>query len=171
MFNTLNISYREIITSIGIVGYKESDIISNNNSSHKKNFQLNCLYAYPNIESAGLDNLVYQMMFPDNNYKIPCPKFFMLNLTKQNGQHAYLYCLKFSENYQINEENNNNIEVPIVIFIKSNKEDLECFKQLLNIINYIIINDDLVENNENNININNYKKVQLLNIFYFLISL
>ena len=171
MFNTLNIAYREIITSIGIVGYKESDIISNNDSSHKKNFQLNCLYAYPNIESAGLDNLVYQMMFPDNNYKIPCPKFFMLNLTKQNGQHAYLYCLKFSENYQINEENNNNIEVPIVIFIKSNKEDLECFKQLLNIINYIIINDDLVENNENKININNYKKVQLLNIFYFLISL
>ena len=111
------------------------------------------------------------MMFPDNNYKIPCPKFFMLNLTKQNGQHAYLYCLKFSENYQINEENNNNIEVPIVIFIRSEKEDLECFKQLLNIINYIIINDDLVENNENNININNYKKVQLLNIFYFLISL
>ena len=82
-------------------------------------------------------------MFPDNNHKIPCPKFFMLNLTKQNGQHSYLYCLKFSENYQISDNKENTIEVPIVIFIKSEKEDLECFKQLLNIINYIIINDDL----------------------------
>ena len=120
------------------------------------------------------------MMFPDNNHKIPCPKFFMLTLTKQNGQHSYLYCLKFSETYQFSENNNkndiiNSIEVPIVIFIKSEKQDLECFKQLLNIINYIIINNDFKEKNENininNININDYKKVQLLNIFYFLISL
>ena len=71
-----------------------------------------------------------------------------------------------------NKENDIIIEVPLVIFIKSEKEDLECFKQLLNIINYIIINDDLIEKKENiDININDFKKVQLLNIFYFLISL
>ena len=177
MFDTLYTTYKDIISCIGIIGYNESDIISNKNkTSFENNLKLNCLYAYPNIESAGLDNLVYQMMFPDNNYKIPCPKFFMLKLTSQTGQNSYLYCLKFSENYQISESDNKEndiiIEVPLVIFIKSEKEDLECFKQLLNIINYIIINDDLIEKKENiDININDFKKVQLLNIFYFLISL
>ena len=172
MFDTLYTTYRDLITCIGIIGYKESDIVSNKNTN-EKNLPLNCLYAYPNIESAELNPFVYEMMFPDNNHKIPCPKFFMLNLTKQNGQHSYLYCLKFSENYQKSEEKENKIEVPLVIFIKSEKEDLECFKQLLNIINYIIINDDLKEKKgkNKNFNINDYKKVQLLNIFYFLISL
>ena len=177
MFDTLYTTYRDIISCIGIIGYNESDIISNKNkTSFENNLKLNCLYAYPNKESAGLNPFIYEMMFPDNNYKIPCPKFFMLKLTSQTGQNSYLYCLKFSENYQISESDNKEneiiIEVPLVIFIKSEKEDLECFKQLLNIINYIIINDDLIEKKENiDININDFKKVQLLNIFYFLISL
>ena len=177
MFDTLYTTYKEIISCIGIIGYNESDIISNKNkTSLENNLKLNCLYAYPNKESAGLNPFIYEMMFPDNNYKIPCPKFFMLKLTSQTGQNSYLYCLKFSENYQISESDNKEndiiIEVPLVIFIKSEKEDLECFKQLLNIINYIIINDDLIEKKENiDININDFKKVQLLNIFYFLISL
>ena len=175
MFDTLYTTYRDIISCIGIIGYNESDIISNKNS-FQNNLKLNCLYAYPNKESAGLNPFIYEMMFPDNNYKIPCPKFFMLKLTSQTGHNSYLYCLKFSENYQISESKNEEkdiiIEVPLVIFIKSEKEDLECFKQLLNIINYIIINDDLIEKKENiDININDFKKVQLLNIFYFLISL
>ena len=177
MFDTLYTTYRDIISCIGIIGYNESDIISNKKTS-QNNLKLNCLYAYPNKESAGLNPFVYEMMFPDNNYKIPCPKFFMLKLTSQSGQISYLYCLKFSENYQItdseNKENDIIIEVPLVIFIRSEKEDLECFKQLLNIINYIIINDDLrekKENSNNDFNINDFKKVQLLNIFYFLISL
>ena len=142
MFDTLYTTYRDIISCIGIIGYNESDIISNKDSS-KKNLQLNCLYAYPNKESAGLNPFVYEMMFPDNNFKIPCPKFFMLKLTNQTGQSSYLYCLKFSENYQISDNKDNNeiiIEVPLVIFIMSEKEDLECFKHLLTIINYIIIN-------------------------------
>ena len=180
MFDTLYTTYRDIISCIGIIGYNESDIISNKNkTSFENNLKLNCLYAYPNKESAGLNPFVYEMMFPDNNYKIPCPKFFMLTLTEENGQHSYLYCLKFSEVYQFIDNKNGNIcsmDVPIVIFIKSEKEDLECFKQILNVINYIIINDDLKENNEYTdinlyININDYKKVQLINIFYFLISL
>ena len=177
MFDTLYTTYKDIISCIGIIGYNESDIISNKNkTSFENNLKLNCLYVYPNKESAGLNPFIYEMMFPDNNYKIPCPKFFMLKLTSQTGQNSYLYCLKFSENYQIseseNKENDIIIEVPLVIFIKSEKEDLECFKQLLNIINYIIINDDLIEKKENiDININDFKKVQLLNIFYFLISL
>ena len=177
MFDTLYTTYKDIISCIGIIGYNESDIISNKNkTSFENNLKLNCLYAYPNKESAGLNPFIYEMMFPDNNYKIPCPKFFMLKLTSLTGQNSYLYCLKFSENYQISESDNKEndiiIEVPLVIFIKSEKEDLECFKQLLNIINYIIINDDLIEKKENiDININDFKKVQLLNIFYFLISL
>ena len=177
MFDTLYTTYKDIISCIGIIGYNESDIISNKNkTSFENNLKLNCLYAYPNKESAGLNPFIYEMMFPDNNYKIPCPKFFMLKLTSLTGQNSYLYCLKFSENYQISESDNKEndiiIEVPLVIFIKSEKEDLECFKQLLNIINYIIINDDLIEKKENiDININDFKKVQLLNIFYSLISL
>ena len=66
------------------------------------------------------------------------------------------------------------IDVPIVIFIKSEKEDLESFKQLLNIINYIIVNDNIEAGGNLNLsynNINDYKKVQLINLFYFLFSL
>jgi hypothetical protein len=108
-------------------------------------------------------------MFPDNNHKIPCPKFFALTLTDQNGVHSYLYCLKFSEKYDLN---NNEIDIPVAIFIKSEKEDLESFKQLLNLINFIIVNDDLEKNGNFNYNkINDYKKVQLMNLFYFVFSL
>ena len=109
MFDTLHTIYREIVNCIGIVGYNESDIISSNNNdknnnSQKKNLPLNCLYAYPNKESAGLNSFIYEMMFPDNNHKIPCPKFFMLKLTNQTGQNSYLYCLKFSEKFQIKDK-------------------------------------------------------------------
>jgi hypothetical protein len=69
-------------------------------------------------------------------------------------------------------ENNVEIDIPIVIFIKSEKEDLESFKQLLNIINFIIVNDDLEKEGYINYdNINDFKKVQLMNLFYFLFSL
>ena len=177
MFDTLYTTYKDIISCIGIIGYNESDIISNKNkTSFENNLKLNCLYAYPNKESAGLNPFIYEMMFPDNNYKIPCPKFFMLKLTSQTGQNSYLYCLKFSENYQIseseNKENDIIIEVPLVIFIKSEKEDLECFKQLLNIINFIIVNDEIDYYGDlSNEKINDYKKVQLINIFFFIFSL
>ena len=64
------------------------------------------------------------------------------------------------------------IDIPIVIFIKSEKEDLESFRQLLNIINFIIVNDDLEKEIYLNFNnINNFKNVQLVNLFYFLFSL
>ena len=114
------------------------------------------------------------MMFPDNNHIIPCPKFFTITLTNRDGNHSYLYCLKFSESYQLILQNEEikEIDVPLVIFIKSEKQDLESFKQLLNIINNIIVNDDFdKEGNINFKNINNYKKVQLINFFYFLFAL
>ena len=113
-------------------------------------------------------------MFPDNNHTIPCPKFFALTLTNQQATHSYLYCLKFSEKYALNKDKDENIEIdiPIVIFIKSEKEDLESFKQLLHLINFIIVNDDLEKYGYLNYNnINDFKKVQLLNLFYFLFSL
>ena len=172
MFDPLYSTYKKIISSVGIVGYLEEDIIKRG-SNTKKNLQLNCLYAYPNKETCGLNPFIYQMMFPDDNHKIPCPKFFTLTLTNQQAIHSYLYCLKFSEKYTLTEnEENKIIDVPIVIFIKSEKQDLESFKQLLNTINYIIVNDDLEkEGNTNYKIINNYKKVQLINFFYFLFSL
>ena len=175
MFSTLHTTYKNIVSCIGIIGYLEEDIIKRGINTNK-NLQLNCLYAYPNKEDSFLNPFTYEMMFPDNNHKIPCPKFFTLTLTNQQATHSYLYCLKFSEQFSLSLQNEEikDIEVPIVIFIKSEKEDLESFKQLLNVINYIIVNDD-IETGENlnlsNNNINDYKKVQLINLFYFLFSL
>ena len=116
------------------------------------------------------------MMFPENNHTIPCPKYFILSLMDNQIKQSYLYCLKFSENYSLILENGETkeIDVPIVIFIESEKHDLEAFKQLFIIINYIIINDDFDRERNSNLNINiinNYKKIQLLNIFYFIFSL
>ena len=173
MFDTLYSTYKNIISCLGIVGYLEKDIIKRGINT-KKNLQLNCLYALPNKETTGLNDFIYEMMFPDNNHKIPCPKFFTITLTNREGTHSYLYCLKFSESYQLlcQNEENKEIDVPLVIFIKSEKQDLESFKQLLNIINSIIVNDEIEkEGNINYKNINNYKKVQLINFFYFLFSL
>ena len=51
MFDTLYTTYRDLVTSVGIVGYNESDIINNiNNNNPSNNLTLNCLYAYPNKE-------------------------------------------------------------------------------------------------------------------------
>ena len=175
MFSTLHTTYKKIISCIGIIGYLEEDIIKRGINTNK-NLQLTCLYAYPNKEDPFLNPFTYEMMFPDNNHKIPCPKFFTLTLTNQQAAHSYLYCLKFSEQYSLSLENEEtkDIDVPIVILIKSEKEDLESFKQLLNVINYIIVNDDLEAGGNltlSNNNINDYKKVQLTNLFYFLFSL
>ena len=173
MFDILNTSPEKIICNIGIIGYKEEDIKERGNNI-EKNLSLNCLYIYPNENQTWLNNFTYQMMFPDDNHKIPCPKFFSLTLTDEKGTRSYLYCLKFSEKYDLSDEinKNNEIEIPLVIFIKSEKEDLDSFKQLLNLINYIIINNDLEKNGEFNYDkINDYKKVQLLNLFYFTFSL
>ena len=166
-------TYKKIVSCLGIVGYLEEDIKKRGTKTHK-NLPLNCLYVCPNKDSSKLNPFIYQMMFPDNNHQIPCPKFFSITLTNQEDIHSYLYCLKFSEKYILSNDKDEKteIDIPIVIFIKSEKEDLECFKQLLNIINYIIINDDLEKDGYlNYININDYKKVQLMNLFYFLFSL
>ena len=172
MFDTLHTTYKKIISCIGIIGYLEEDI-KNRGLNINKNLPLNCLYAYPNKQAAGLSPLLFQMMFPDNNHIIPCPKFFSLTLTNQQAAHSYLYCLKFSEKYILQIENEEvDIYIPIVIFIKSQKEDLESFKQLLNLINFIIVNDDLEKYGYlNYTNINDFKKVQLMNLFYFLFAL
>ena len=173
MFETLHTTYKKIITCIGIVGYLEEDIIKRGVDT-SKNLALNCLYAYPNKELSGLNTFTYQMMFPDNDHKIPCPKFFTLTLTNQLAKHSYLYCLKFSEKYSLtnDKEETTEIDIPLVIFIKSEKQDLESFKELLQLINFIIVNDDLEKNGYLNYsNINDYKKVQLMNLFYFIFSL
>ena len=180
-------TYKKIISCLGIIGYSEEDIKKRGLKSNK-NLPLNCLYIYPKKELSNLNSFIYQMMFPDNNHYIPCPKFFAITLTNQQDIHSYLYCLKFNEKYSFTKEKEEKedekekvgkekeekyeINVPLVIFIKSEKEDLECFKQLLNIINFIIVNDDLEKDEYlNYANINDFKKVQLMNLFYFLLSL
>ena len=90
-------------------------------------------------------------------------------LTNEYGDHSYLYCLKFSEKYILEIKHNTyEIIVPLVICIKSNKSDLEPFRKLLTSINQIIVSDNI--DYEPSI-VNNYKKVELLNIFYFIFSL
>ena len=194
MFDSLENIYSNIISEIGIVGYLEEDIIKRGLDT-ETNLPLNLLYSYPNKESNDLGSLTFQMMFPDDDHKIQTPKFFSLTLTNEKASRSFLYCLKFPEKYifneseeskekeeqtKINNVNNENvidkekvkyIDVPLVIYLKSSKEDLEPFKQLLYSINQIIVNDNLEKQGYESNYINNYKKVQLMNLLFFLFAL
>ena len=175
--------------------FLEEDIIKRGYDT-ESNLPLNLLFSYPNADSNDLSSLAFQMMFPDEDHKIQSPKFFSLTLTDEKGNKTFLYCLKFPEKYifsdddldnnkklvsnsdkKINNENPNKkiqknyVEVPLVIYIKSHKEDLESFKQLLYAINQIIVNDNLEKIIPDAKMINNYKKIQLYNLLYFLFSL
>ena len=187
MFEQLTINYSNIIKEFGIVGYSEQDIIKRGVDT-KNNLQLYLLYSYPHQESEDVET-IFQMMFPDDDHKIQSPKFFSLTLTDEKGNRTFLYCLKFPEKYvftesklgekesnsdkKYNNDNNNTlyIEVPLVIYIKSYKEDLESFKQLLYTINQIIVSDNLEKYGCESSMINNYKKIELMNLLFFLFSL
>ena len=192
MFDAFKSTYNNIISEIGIVGYLEEDIIKRG-LDIDTNLPLNLLYSFPGKESNDFGNLIFQMMFPDDDHKIQTPKFFSLTLTNEQASRSFLYCLKFPEKFnfineeqEIKEKEENNIEVsnndnknekekyimvPLVIYIKSEKEDIEPFKQLLYSINQIIVNDNLEKQGFESIIINNYKKIQLMNLFYFLFAL
>ena len=194
MFETLKVRYNNIITEIGIVGYLEEDIIKRGLDTDT-NLPLNLLYSFPNKETTDIGNLIFQMMFPDDDHKIQTPKFFSLTLTNEQASRSFLYCLKFPEKFYLPSENegqnkekeeekeekdNKNdekenkikyIDVPLVIYIKSVKDDLESFKQLLYSINQVIVNDNLERQGYESNYINNYKKVQLMNLLHFLLVL
>ena len=195
MFDSLKSTYNSIISEIGIVGYLEEDIIKRGLDTDT-NLPLNLLYSFPKKESNEIGNLIFQMMFPDDDHKIQTPKFFSLTLTNEQASRSFLYCLKFPEKYSFNDEdeenkekeekeenkieesNNDNknekekyIVVPLVIYIKSVKEDIEPFKQLLYSINQIIVNDNLERQGYESNYVNNYKKVQLMNLLNFLFVL
>lgn len=74
MFESLKSVYTNIVNEIGIVGYLEEDIIKRGYDT-ESNLPLNLLFSYPNLESNDLGNLVFQMMFPDEDHKIQ-PKVF-----------------------------------------------------------------------------------------------
>jgi len=168
MFDDSYKSYRSIISNIAIIGYAESAIISRGINTSLP-LELTCLYIYPSPDEYSYNQMTYEMMFPDKNYNIECPKFFSLCLTNEYGDHSYLYCLKFPERYILEVKHSSyEIIVPLVICIKSNKSDLEPFQKLLTSINQIIVSDNI--DHEPSI-VNNYKKVELLNIFYFIFSL
>ena len=168
MFDEYYTSYRNIISSIAIHGYEESAIISRGINT-KTPLELTCLYSYPYSEEDEYNQPIYDMMFPDKDYNIECPKFFSLFLTDDKGNRSYLYCLKFPEKYIIEKDNRQyEITVPLIICIKSNKGDLEPFRQLLTSINQIIVGDNIDYDSRI---VNDYKKVELLNIFYFIFSL
>ena len=170
MFGQHENIYTNIIIEFGIVGYSEQDIIKRGTESDK-NLPLNFLFSYPSHENEDME-ILFQMMFPDDDHKIPSPKFFSLTLTDEKGNRSFLYCLKFPEKYIFNiNEKIKYIEVPLVLYIKSQKEDLESFKQLLYSINQIIINDNLDRIIDDSIIINNYKKIQLFNLLFFLFCL
>ena len=104
-------------------------------------------------------------MFPDNNHEVESPKFFTLTLTDAYGVHTYLYNLKFSETYALDQQTK--IKVPLVISIRSNKEDMGPFKEILYAIHQIIVNTDNNDKEFSGDVINNYKKIELLNLFTF----
>ena len=192
MFDILHASYKKIITSIAIIGYKEEDILKCNPNEYNK-LKLDCLYAFPSNNESIYNSFTYDMMFPNGDHTMESPKYFTLLLTNEKAQHTFLYCLKFSETYEINSKkeennikkeenkekgktnsdmdlnmNNNKISVPIIICIQSEKNDMEPFRQLLYAIHQIIMNENY--DYDKNV-INDYKKVELMNLFYFLFSL
>ena len=168
MFDENYFCYKNIISNIAILGYSESDIIARGINTSSQ-LELTCLFSYPEQDESSYNQMTYEMMFPDKNYNIECPKFFSLSLTDELGNRSYLYCLKFTEKYTLeNFKHPYEINVPIVICIKSNKSDLEPFRQLLTSINQIIVSEN-IEHGPNIVN--DYKKVELLNIFYFIFSL
>ena len=168
MFDENYFCYKNIISNIAILGYSESDIIARGINTSSQ-LELTCLFSYPEQYESSYNQMTYEMMFPDKNYNIECPKFFSLSLTDELGNRSYLYCLKFPEKYTLeNFKHPYEINVPIVICIKSNKSDLEPFRQLLTSINQIIVSEN-IEHGPNIVN--DYKKVELLNIFYFIFSL
>ena len=194
MFDELHNTYANVIIEFGIVGYLEQDIIKRGTDT-ETNLPLNLLYSFPHQESEEVE-IIFQMMFPDDDHKIPSPKFFSLTLTNEKGNRSFLYCLKFPEKFALNNEleeknfskkansdkkvtnndemSNNKtqyIDVPLVIYIKSHKEDLESFKQLLYSINQIIVDDGLEKVTDDPLMINNYKKIQLINLLFFLFCL
>ena len=87
MFDILYSSFDKIVSCIGILGYKEEDI-KNRGINTDKILSLDCLYIYPNKKQNWLNPFTFQMMFPDNNHQIPCPKFFALTLTDPKGAHS-----------------------------------------------------------------------------------
>ena len=167
MFDKLKTTYYNIISSISIVGFEEEEIIKHKEKVNTES-NLSCLFCIPKSEKQSMNQLIFDMMFPDRTnikgYNVDVPKFFSLTLTNEYGTHSFLYCLKFPEKYEI--DNKISINVPIVISIKSNKEDYEPFRKLLNIIHHIIICDTIKKSH--NINqISNFKKIELLNLFCF----
>ena len=120
MFDSLLNYERTIISNISIIGFEEKEIINLKEEIFTKG-SLKCLYCIPDNEKEKMDNeIIFEMIFPEKKiekkYKIESPKFFSLTLTDEYGNFSYLYCLKFPENYKLN--NNNNIILPIIITIK-----------------------------------------------------
>ena len=104
MFDKGYRTYRNIISNIAILGYSESDIISRGINTSLQ-LELTCLYSYPYPDENSYNQMTYEMMFPDKNYNIECPKFFSLGLTNELGDRTYLYCLKFPEKYILEIKN------------------------------------------------------------------
>ena len=172
MFNELLVNNSKIITCISIIGFEETEIISLKKEIYEKG-KISCLYCLPEKEKENMNNeLIFDMIFPNEKkelkYIIDSPKFSSLTLTDQYGNHSYLYCLKFPEFYQIN--NLELINIPLTIIIKSYKYDYNAFKNLLYTIQNIIISNEKEEIFDKEF-INNCKKVELLNLFYYCLSL
>ena len=172
MFDYCSNEERNIISNISIIGFKEEEILKLKYDIYSKG-TLSCLYCYPEEQFEIMNNeLIFDMIFPERTkeicYNIDSPKFFSLTLTDQYGNHSYLYCLKFPELFPF--VNNEEINVPLTICIKSNKYDYDAFKNLLYTFHQIMVSDkkEKIFDYESR---NNCKKVELLNVFYYCFSL
>lgn len=112
------------------------------------------------------------MFYPDGLINYSKKEFAFATLTNQEIKRTYLYCLKFNE---LDQENNNGkrLTLPFCIVIESDKEDIDQFRILLSILynSFLNINSTLLEETKISYEkMANYKKVEIMNIFAYLCS-
>ena len=130
MFDELHNTYANVIIEFGIVGYLEQDIIKRGTDT-ETNLPLNLLYSFPHQESEDVE-IIFQMMFPDDDHKIPSPKFFSLTLTNEKGNRSFLYCLKFPEKFALNNELEEYVWINYLRFYKNQK-----FKKEIRLVRHL----------------------------------
>ena len=162
--NRIRNNYPKLINTIYIGGLNEEAIIQYSNDGQISYKSLNFLMTFPLRSQDEIEyyTLAFKFIYSDKDFFPKHYKFFLCTFE----QYRYFYSIKFTEERTIN---NHKIQVPVVIIIESFKEDIYQFKMLLSLIyqQYIMS----YEKESDPSIINDYRKIELLNIFSFCHSL
>ena len=157
-------NYPKLINTIYIGGLTDETIAQYSNNGQISFKSFNFLMTFPLRAQDEIKDytLAFKLIYSDNDYFPKHYKFFLCTFE----QYRYFYSLKFTEEIMVN---NKKIQVPVVIIIESYKEDIYQFKMLLSLIyqQYIMS----YEKESDQTIINDYRKIELLNIFSFCHSL